>query len=166
MKTLYLFRHAKSDWYQDIESDFDRPLNKRGFTAAPLMGKKLHERGERPQVVLSSPALRAITTARLVCKENGIPQEHVQQLHQIYNAPIDVLLQVVTQQEGAVKSVMVFGHNPGMSALATYLSGENLQFPTCAVACIDFDVLSWKEISGDTGSLRFFDYPKLYSEMQ
>ena len=161
MKRLYLVRHAKSSWEDAELPDFDRPLNKRGKKAAPKMGKRLKKQKARPDLIVSSPAVRAITTARVLAEALGYPLDSIVADDAVYHAGVDGLLAVVQGTDEAVESLMLFGHNPGFTDLARALTGDYIvNMPTCSVYCVDFDVDSWSKVSRGAGSCAFFDFPK------
>jgi phosphohistidine phosphatase len=166
MKTLYLIRHAKSSWKDMSLSDFDRPLNKRGKNAAPLMGSKLKEKGVLPDFILSSPANRALTTAKVIAKEVGYPKGNIQTADQIYHAATSTLLQVVCELDDSYDTVFMFGHNPGFTDFANYLTGSYIgNVPTCGVVHIAFEATNnWAAVSAETGTLVEFDFPKHYGD--
>lgn len=160
-KQLLLIRHAKSDWNNAGLKDFDRPLNKRGNTNAPEMADRLVKLDIVPDLIVSSPALRAITTAKYFAKTWHIEKEQIQQENTIYEANVKVLLNVVTQLDNQHDIVVMFGHNPGLTDFANYLSTANIyNMPTCSVVMIEFPVENWNEVSAETGKLMLFDYPK------
>jgi phosphohistidine phosphatase len=161
VKRLYLIRHAKSSWDDPRLADFDRPLNERGKRDAPRMGRRLAEGGHRPDVLLSSPARRAFGTAKRIAHELGFRKEDIFRNSHFYHADESQLLQAVHAQPDKAGSIMLFGHNPGLTEFATLLCQypfENI--PTCGVVCIDFLVDSWKRVTYNKGTLQFFDYPK------
>ncbi len=161
MKTLFIHRHAKSDWGNHNLSDFDRPLNERGLRDAPDMASRLLDRGESIDHIISSPALRAITTARLVSKTLAFSESRIVEDKRIYDARVRDLLQVINETDDRFKSLILFGHNPGLSELTAYLSGmeaENL--PTAGIAKISFDTDHWGAVSANTGKLLYIDFPK------
>jgi len=164
MKNLFLIRHAKSDWDDIGLKDFDRPLNKRGHRNAPFMAGMLHQRIDRIDLVVSSPANRAITTASYFAREFGIHIESIKQELKIYEAPLYSLLEVVNDLDNNINSVLMFGHNPGFSHFLAYLTGEISHMPTCSIAQIQFDLEDWKLVSANTGRLIDLDYPKRYSQ--
>src|SRR4051812_3134502 len=122
MKTLLLLRHAKSSWKNPEARDFDRPLNKRGLKAAPLVGKFIKERKLKPDLIISSPAVRARMTAALVV-ESGELEGELRYDERIYEADIEALLKVVSQVDEAAETVLVVGHNPGLQELLRFLTG-------------------------------------------
>ena len=164
MRTLYLVRHAKSDWSNTSLDDFDRPLNKRGHSNAPLMGRILREIGVEPDLIVSSPALRAITTAQLLAKEVRYDQEKIVTDKQIYEASVKTLINVISKQPALLKALMFVGHNPGLTAFANYISDFDADnVPTTGVVCIQFKMDDWKNLESTTGRLVFFHYPKEFT---
>src|ERR1700742_1748644 len=124
MKTLFLLRHAKSSWDNPGLADFDRPLNDRGFAAAPLMGRVLSIKGYRPALIISSPAERAKTTAILVKAAAGFdcPLEYDDR---VYEASPQKLQKVISKVSDEKESVMVAGHNPGVTGLLKLFTNES-----------------------------------------
>jgi phosphohistidine phosphatase len=144
MIRLALVRHAKSDWSSPGLADHDRPLNERGERDAPVMAARLAEEGFVPDVIVSSTALRARTTAQAFADEFGLPIELQRRL---YAAPGSTLLTAVTEAGAAgAASVILVAHNPGIADLAYGLSRERVEhMPTCAIARFswDLDVSEW-----------------------
>ncbi len=169
MKTLYLLRHAKSSWDRPELTDHDRPLARRGETAAPGMGRHLRDRTPRPQRVLCSSARRARQTWALVAPQL-IPAPEVEIRRDIYDAEPADLLAIVQALPDTLACVMILGHNPTLEELAADLAGPESdrgarqqmakKFPTAAVAEIAFDVAHWHEISSNGGRLVSFVRPK------
>jgi phosphohistidine phosphatase len=153
MKTLFLLRHAKSSWKEVDVADFDRPLNERGGRAAPFMGRLLRERGFTPDIIVSSPARRARKTARLF-KGAGEYTAPLVFDERIYEASPTTLLYIAAEADDSKGSIMLVGHNPGMEEAARVLTGQTEPMPTAAIAVIDLDIDSWKDIAAGRGSLR------------
>lgn len=160
MKTLMLVRHAKSDWGQPGLADHDRPLNARGLRDAPVMGARLRERGEVPEAIWSSTALRARTTATLIARELGLDEASVQLDERLYGASPQTILRVVGELDDDARSAMIVAHNPGMAELAYDLTGSIGEMPTCAVLELDFDVDEWVEIEFQVPVATRFDTPR------
>jgi len=163
MKRLYIARHAKSSWDEEYITDFERPLNKRGIRDAPLIGDALRTRGVNLQHLRSSPAVRALTTARLLAYRLSWPEESIVADAAMYGASDDKLHSIVLQLPDDAAEAMLVGHNPGMHMLAERLVGfdeENL--PTCAVVGVEFTVERWSDIRELSGTLLFYEYPKLH----
>lgn len=161
MKTLYLVRHAKSSWKELDVDDIDRPLNKRGKRDAPFMGQRLKQHGVLPDLMLSSPAKRALRTARTIAKELDYPKGDILIEDGLYLQGISAILQVIRALDDRHDTIMLFGHNPDFTTLAEHLTDYQIDnIPTCGIFCIDFNVGSWKEVAEANGNFVFFDYPK------
>lgn len=169
MKTLILMRHAKSAWDAGDIADHDRPLSERGRTAAPLMGRWLLEQKLAPDLVLSSTALRATETLDLL--RPYLPAKvRVEKAGCLYMAlPREMLAVLAKVKDAEVSTILLVGHNPGIGSLAHWLSAQGApkcldrmqdKFPTGAVAVIDFDIASWRELDDEQGRLRAFKTPK------
>jgi phosphohistidine phosphatase len=160
-KTLLLIRHAKSEWADQELSDFKRPLNLRGESNAPEMAKRLVKRELFPQQFVSSPALRAITTAKLFASELNIKPADIIQEPEIYDALTNTLLEIVNNLDDDSDFTALFGHNPGITGLVNYLCNQEVfHMPTCGMALIQFPFDKWQMLSQGTGELAFFDFPK------
>jgi phosphohistidine phosphatase len=142
LKRLYILRHAKSSWSDASLSDFDRPLNDRGLAAAPFMGELMAKRGWVPDIFLSSPAERAVQTARLVLDSSGFGSSLILD-DRIYEASPQALKQIVSGLSDDIGSAILVGHNPGIEGLVGLMTGENRPMPTAALAIIDIDKESW-----------------------
>ena len=156
MIRLALVRHAKSDWGDPALDDHDRPLNERGGGDAPRMARRLAETGFRPDVILSSTALRARTTAAAFGSELGVA---VTLDPELYGAPARILLE--TAAAAGAASVLVVAHDPGMSVLAARLSADRIEhMPTCAVATFAWDEDDWDVIDSVEPVEWSFDTPR------
>lgn len=166
MKTVILFRHAKSSWKDLSLDDFDRPLNKRGKRNAPFMGQKLKERGIMPDLILSSPAKRARKTAIAITKAIGYPQKKIVYENDLYHSGSGYMMEMIQNIDDKNETIMIFGHNPDLNSLADMLLEHNpvYNIPTAGVYCIRFDVNTWKKVQEGEGKSVFFDYPKRYTE--
>ncbi|ALW84107.1 phosphohistidine phosphatase [Hymenobacter sedentarius] len=161
MKTLYLLRHAKSSWSFNELSDQERPLNDRGRDDAPAMGKALAKRHIRPDLVVSSPAVRAMSTAVLVAREVEYPHDKIVVEPGIYGADVDGLLDVIHHLPDTAASVLLVGHNPTITETANALSPSSLnEMPTAAVVCLRFDCDHWADVSKANAEFYFYDYPR------
>ena len=163
MKKLYLIRHAKSSWSDLGLDDFERPLSKRGLKDAPSMGKFLKKAFLKPDCVITSSARRARETAEIIADIIGFPIKKVVIEERIYGASTHGLFEVITELDDNLKTVVIFGHNPGLTNLANLLNDVKIDnIPTCGVFVIEFDNKSWRKISEKTGTFISFDYPKKY----
>lgn len=161
MKVLTLVRHAKSSWGNPHLDDFDRPLNQRGQRNAPEMGKRLAGRSFSPDLLITSPAKRAVTTARMVAAEIGYPEKRVKSDQRIYLATPESLIDIIRETPQEVRHLVLFGHNPGFTQLANRLGDMRIDnVPTCGVVRLEFELESWRNFPGDGGTLRDFDFPK------
>jgi len=159
MKKLYIIRHAKSDWNDKSLDDYDRPLNARGLKDAPLMGKFLKSKNIKPDLIVSSPALRAITTAQLIAKEVAY-EKAITPNQYIYEAYVTALQEIVEYLHDSNQSVFLVGHNPGVSALAYMLCDSKESFPTCAILEIEFTCDSWLDANKNNAKINAYDFPK------
>ena len=161
MKRLLLVRHAKSSWKDAEMPDFERPLNKRGERDAPAMGARLASRKVRPDGLISSGALRAITTARALAEAMGYPADRIVVDDGVYGTDAGDLLALIRKVDNAWESVMVVGHNPTMTDLINALTDTIIDnMPTCGVAEIVFDGDDWAKIDVGAGRVVAFDCPK------
>ena len=164
MKTLTLVRHAKSSWDDSSLSDRDRGLNARGKRDAPVMGERIAAAGVRPSMIITSPAVRAWTTAKIIAQEIGYPIEFLQRENDLYLASLDTLLDVVVAQENEFNNLMIVGHNPGLTDFANFLSpGLTSNLPTAGVVSVSLNVEDWKLYERPATELLIFDYPKKQS---
>jgi phosphohistidine phosphatase len=159
MKTIFLLRHAKSSWSDPSLADFDRPLNERGKKAAPFMGKLMEERGFSPEIIVTSPAVRARTTASLAKEAGKLPGLLIFE-PRIYEASTQGLRQVASELSDSVKSALIVGHNPGMEGFIRYLTGRVEPMPTAALAVIPLGVDKWHDISEGCGTLQHTFRPR------
>lgn len=166
MRRLILLRHAKSDRPAGVP-DRERPLNGRGRRAAPAVGAHLAGEGSAPDLALVSPARRTQETWEAVAAILGAPQART--VPEIYEAPWTDILAAVRAAPDEVTTLMVVGHNPGVSDLAGTLAGEGprkalsrlaAEFPTAAYAVIDFDAQTWAAIEPGQGRLERFVRPR------
>ena len=161
MKTLYLLRHAKSSWDEPGLDDFERPLNHRGEKDAPKMGKRLRKAGVHLNQIVSSPARRAMATAKLVAGEMNISEKKVREEKGLYHVGPEDILAIVHSFSDAHESVMLVGHNPGLTEFADELLGEDLgNIPTAGIVGATLKITSWKEAAWGCGKMEMFEYPK------
>jgi phosphohistidine phosphatase len=161
-RRLTLVRHAKSDWSLPGQQDWDRVLNKRGQQDAPEMARRLRSRKLKPDLILASPAVRALATASIMARELKVAAEHIAQDERLYLAEPPAILEVVRELGGDAAHVMVFGHNPGITECANRLStGEHIDnMPTCAIFTACFRLDDWSRLDWNSGLEVEFDYPR------
>ena len=161
MKTLTIVRHAKSSWDNPGLSDHDRPLNKRGHRDAPLMGRRIARHGIRPSLIVSSPAVRAWSTARAVARAVGYPYEFLEKEPLLYHASVDRILDVIRAQDERCSNLMLCGHNPGFTDFANFLvPGLTNNMPTAGVVCVEIDQDDWNLYEQPKTRLLVHDWPK------
>ncbi len=162
MKRLTLVRHAKSDWSVAGQPDWDRPLNARGLKDAPDMGRRLRERKLKPDFLITSPAVRAASTANLIARELGLSADKVHQDERLYHAVPNMILTVIRELGATARHVMVIGHNPGMTEFADQVAVDRRidHMPTCAVVTVSLDVREWSDLDWNCGKEVELDYPR------
>jgi phosphohistidine phosphatase len=161
MKQLLIIRHAKSDWGDSSIDDFDRPLNKRGHRNASDMAGRLAKISVIPELLISSPALRAISTAQYFANAFGYSEKDIVEEPAIYESSTSTLLKIVNSLPNKYNFAALFGHNPGLTNLAINLADFDVyNIPTCGMVLIEFPFDDWKMVSSGTGNVKFYDYPK------
>lgn len=157
-RELMLLRHGKSDWSEQLE-DFDRPLKARGRLGAQRMGIWMQQQALLPEHVISSPAQRAIATARHTVMAMGLDRRRIMQDLRIYAARVEDLLQVLTSVPDSARRVLLVGHNPGLEELMEYLEGRSIPLPrdgkllpTATLANIELPD-DWRDLKAGCGRL-------------
>ena len=166
MKNLILIRHAKSSWDDASLTDRERTLNKRGKRDAPAMGRLLKEKGLRPDHILSSPAKRALKTAKLIAEQLDYPKKKIDTKDEIYGQGLDALVELIAGLDDGWDRVFLTGHNPELTELANRLIGAGIDnVPTCGVVSVVFSAQHWRDCAREGGRLAFFERPaKLAAE--
>jgi phosphohistidine phosphatase len=163
MKKLILVRHAKAGWTNPEHTDFDRPINPKGERDLAFLSNLLPEKISKPDLFLSSPAIRTKTTAISFAKGFGLDEKSVQFNEGIYERGSKYLINLLSEIDDKYQTVILFGHNPDMTSLASYFSGQYFDnVPTCGIVAIEFDFDNWKKIENTNGKLLFYEYPKKY----
>jgi phosphohistidine phosphatase len=161
MKSLVLMRHAKSSWDHPNLSDLERPLNARGERDAPLMGAHFSEWGILPDLLISSPAVRAQETARRVAQAIDYPESRIGQDVRLYEQGFQGILSVIQGLPDVTETVCLFGHNPDFSVAAGLLGGEDItHLPTASLVLLRFAVKDWAAVMPGSGRIHRFEYPK------
>jgi len=156
MKRLLLIRHAKAVHEADYV-DFERPLKQSGLQDAATMAARLHGYSIVPQLLISSPALRTVTTANIFSEHLSLPQVNTDEA--IYEADSGTLVNIIKSLPAAYDFVGLVGHNPGISQLLFYLTGEIRDMETCAIVLIDFWVEDWEAVTSNSASIAYYSYP-------
>lgn len=157
MKKLLLIRHAKAT-HESGYIDFERPLKPSGLKDAAIMAGRLKDHHIIPQIVVTSPSLRTLTTANVIVQHMGLAKP--EEIKDIYDASTDDLLDVITQLDDKYDFIGLVGHNPSIGQMLFDLSGQLKDVPPGAVGLIKFDVDSWADVRPHHGKLTFYDSPK------
>jgi phosphohistidine phosphatase len=161
MRTLFLIRHAKSSWDHPGLRDFDRPLNERGQNDAPRMAQMLAKQGIKPDMLLSSPAKRALTTAIFFAETFNISPEEVQRESTIYEAFPKEIHRIISKLPDSAKNVMLFGHNPTMTEVANSFTEDFIDnIPTCGVIKIVSSAETWEAFYEGNSKITACYFPK------
>ncbi len=162
MKRIFIVRHAKSSWEDPSLSDWERPLNKRGHRDALMMAAWCKNLDYIPEVMISSDAMRAKSTAGIFSIEFFGNDDDLILESSLYHAPAETYFEQCYGLDDNVKSVMMFGHNPGITYLANMVSGDFIDnVPTCGVLVLDMDVKKWQNADPRHCELVDFLYPKM-----
>lgn len=154
-------RHAKSSWKHASLTDFERPLNRRGRAAAPVMGTHLKALVGKPDLMVSSPACRAASTARLVAPECGYAASDILYAGLIYDGSVEDIVTLISSLPEDVETCMLIGHNPDFTMLANMLFAANIDnVPTAGVVCGTFECKHWDGVPSTPGALQFYEFPK------
>ena len=163
MKTLYLVRHAKSYWGDQSTPDFNRPLNQRGKKDAPFMGNILNDKKIKPDLIIASPAKRARKTAIAIADKISYPEKKITYSEELYEASFNTILIVLKKLDEKYNSVMIFGHNPGLTQLNNHISNHYIDnIPTCGIVALELNK-KWSELDNDKCNFLFFEYPKMFN---
>jgi phosphohistidine phosphatase len=146
MKTLLVLRHAKSSWKDPGLEDHDRPLNKRGKKTAPRMGKLVRSEGLVPDLIISSSAVRARTTAEVVAEKSKCRCRILLDDRLYLAGPAEMIGVLREIEDESVSRLMIVGHNPGQENLIRELTGRDERFPTAALARIELPIETWKDL--------------------
>ena len=161
MKQLILVRHGKTQPLEQGQLDFERPLHDDGLLNSSKIGKYLFDSEKFPNIILSSPAKRAIETSTLISEQLGYDSNKIHLNDELYEASVRTMLHTVNQLKSDWKCVVLVGHNPVISYFAEYVSGEEIgELATCGVVIIDFKS-GWLNISQNTGKFKSYMYPDI-----
>lgn len=162
MKTIYLIRHAKSDWNNQELTDFERPLNTRGVNDTEKIGKELNKLGFNPEKIIASPSKRTTTTIQFLCEHISFNFKHVEFNSKLYHPSNENFINIIEDLPDEIENIAMVSHNYGISEFADYLTENFMEaMPTCAVVCIELEINSWKEIVRGLGTTKWYIYPKM-----
>ena len=161
MKTLYLVRHAKAVSSEFGIDDFKRALSSQGVDDAEAMGERLRQKGISPDFIVSSPTDRALETAHIFAQHLNYPFRQVALHEEIYEQGVEEVKSLIAQLNNAYNTVMLFGHEPTLSQLASLFlkDTEAIELRTTGVIGISFEIERWQEIDKKAGTLTLFDFP-------
>lgn len=162
MKRIFIVRHAKSSWSDLGMKDIERPLNKRGKNDGPIMASHCRSMGIIPDVIVTSNANRAMQTAEFFksCYQDDNVQYRIEP--NLYHAPEDTYIEVCYTLEEEANSVMMFGHNPGITYLANNVTDNYIDnVPTCGVLVIETSADKWTDVDFTNCKLIDYYYPKM-----
>jgi phosphohistidine phosphatase len=160
MKTLYFVRHSKSSWEVEAISDMDRTLNERGIQDAVQSAQFLREQGRFPEVVLSSPANRALHTALIFSRILSIPYSALHIYGELYSGSLKDIEILIRSLPKASTSAMLFGHNPTFTDFVNRCLDHRIdKIPTTGIVALQFKTDYWDSIEFEA-ELQFIDYPK------
>lgn len=151
VKRLLILRHAKSSWADASLDDWQRPLNERGLRDAPRVGDLLRDRSLVPDLIITSDAVRARTTAQAVAKAAGYSRDILVE-PSLYHATPDEAIAVLNGVPDAARSVMLVGHNPGLEGVVQQLTGEYHALVTAALVQLALPIESWSELAATTAA--------------
>ena len=168
MKTLYLVRHAEAVGRKKGLPDFERSLVRKGAKEAKRMARRLVKAGRSPELLVSSPANRAIETAHIFADTMGYDVEKVLLKQEIYDSEDSAgLMQSVTSMQDDCNAIALFGHDPSLSQLASrILSGFDGPVPKAGIVAVTFDVDSWRDIQSQPGRASAFYFPMSRTEKE
>ncbi len=162
MKTLYLVRHAKASWEEPGVSDADRPLIPKGVKRTKLVVDFLLKRGTSIDLIVSSPAVRALETAKIVAAGLNYPLNKIKTDRKIYDGYYDRILDIIYGTPNDLDSLMIFGHNPTITNLANLFLHPGIEaMPTSCIVCLSFNADKWEEIPSNEAIQEFVIFPKI-----
>lgn len=161
MKTLYLLRHAKSSWSDPDLRDFERPLSARGLADVERMAARFRASGRRLDCIVSSPAVRAKTTAQLFAEGIGYTAAPIVSNPELYFAGAAMFLKAVRLVDDEVAAALLVGHNPAITEFLNVLCQSDIEnIPTCGLAQVTLPNDHWADVQLGNGRLTSFEYPK------
>lgn len=172
MLDLFILRHAKSSWDDELFDDYERSLNQRGEKTAQLMGRYFVSERIKPEMVYCSDAKRCKATLKHLLSQGFSPQDHLY-LSKLYLASYDELMSIIKNTPGTVRSLMIIGHNPGLETLVLNLCRDKTstdylsikeKYPTAGFVHLKFkldaEALGWSGLAPHTGTLYCYQTPK------
>jgi phosphohistidine phosphatase len=152
VRQLLILRHAKSSWADPALDDWQRPLNDRGLRDAPRVGDLLRRRSLVPDLIITSDAVRARTTAQAAARSAGYTRDLLVAPSLYHATPEDVIEVLNSVPEEGANRVMIVGHNPGLEDLIEQLTGESRGLPTAALVLLDLPIDRWNQLDISMGA--------------
>ncbi len=156
MKRLIIMRHGKSSWADIDISDYNRPLNIRGEKSSQLMGEFIEAKNGKPDLIVSSSAVRSYETAKIVAQKMDYDVEKIMFTKELYLAWVNDILKTITSLPDNIKDCVLVGHNPGLTDLINHFGVRLDNLPTSSTACFEFEVDKWRNISKEKAELKWF----------
>lgn len=162
MKDLFFVRHAKSDWGSEFLKDIDRPLNERGYTDAYFMSRWFLKNKSLPELIISSSATRALSTAMIFMRTFDFNLDNFTILPNVYESSVANLISIIQKQNNNTKSIMIFGHNPSITQTSNFLTDDVFfdNVSTCGIVNLKFEIENWNKVEEKKGKLGFYQFPK------
>ena len=160
MKSVILFRHAKSDWSKNYSSDHERPINEKGKKAAKKMGLYLSSLNQKPDLIISSTAVRTIQTFKIAMKY-GNWRSNIKLDYRMYNSSTEIIFKILQEINNEFFKICLVGHEPTLSTLiSNIINGPTKKFSTASMAKINFKNINWKNITYNSANLSWLIRPK------
>ena len=161
MKTLFIIRHGKSSWDFPELPDEKRPLLKKGINRTKKIGKHLSDNNIKVDLIISSPAIRAFETARIIAEAIHYPKEKIEINNNIYESDEETILEIIESLPNEINSVMIFGHNPTFTYFSNYFLKEKIDWlPTSGTVSVSFKTDDWSKIESAKRKNSFVLTPK------
>ena len=165
MKKIFFIRHAKSDWSVSGLPDIDRPLNQRGYSDAHRIGAQLKKNISAQTLFVTSPAIRAMSTALIIARETGYPQGKFLICPELYEAEATDYETIIRAFDNQFDNAWIFGHNPTISeVISRFLRTDNGEISTCNVCVLKLEIINWPEAGRSKGQIEFQLSPKTLSD--
>jgi phosphohistidine phosphatase len=165
MKTLYIVRHAKSSWDNPGLADHERPILEKGKKRTKYIIDYLIEHNIKPDLIISSHAIRARQTATIIGTAVNYPESEIQISTSVYHGDVDSLMDHFYDLSDDVDSLMMVGHNPTFTTFANYFLDKKIDWlPTSSIVCIEFDTDKWENVVNAQKKAKFVITPRLLKE--
>lgn len=155
-------RHAKSSWKDAQLNDMERPLLQKGLERTRLIISYLRENGFNPEYVLTSPAVRALETARIMAHAFDIGEKNFREEKNIYSANENSYYDLCFDLPKKISHLLIVGHNPALTGFVNFFLNPRIDYlPTSGIVSIEFDSEKWEEVPVSSYRVRFMIFPKM-----